>query len=178
MSTIDVSVIIVPIGKVDIRKLEYLKESLKLHFSNCTLKNEISIPKSSYVPERKQYNVSAFLSSLAQAHQSVPKNTKLLGITAEDLFTPGLNFVFGQAQMRGSYAVISISRLNPRFYRKVADQSLFQQRIVKEAVHELGHTLGLKHCPNRRCVMHFSNSLMDTDIKSERFCSRCLAKLK
>jgi len=135
-------------------------------------------PKSSYVPRRKQYDVSTVLRSLAKAYPTVPENTKVLGITATDLFTPGLNYVFGQAQINGIYAVISISRLNPRVYGMPSDQSLFRQRMVKEAVHELGHTLGLRHCLNRHCVMYFSNSLMDTDIKSDRFCSRCLAKLK
>jgi archaemetzincin len=34
-----------------------------------------------------------------------------------------------------------------------------------EAVHELGHAFGLTHCEKSRCVMHFSNSLQDTDFK-------------
>jgi archaemetzincin len=49
---------------------------------------------------------------------------------------------------------------------------------VKEAVHELGHTLGMEHCPDRSCVMYFSNSLADTDRKGEAYCSRCAARLK
>jgi len=40
-------------------------------------------------------------------------------------------------------------------------------------VHELGHTYGLGHCPDTHCVMHFSNSLRDTDIKSATFCPAC-----
>jgi archaemetzincin len=50
------------------------------------------------------------------------------------------------------------------------NKSLFYQRIIKEAVHELGHAFGLKHCNYPMCVMHFSNSLPDTDIKQNSFC--------
>lgn len=176
VSITDVLVTIVPIGEVDSNHLEYLKEALKLQFDDCILKDGISISKNAYVPGRKQYDVSVLLRSLTEAYPVVPENTKVLGITVQDIFTSGLNFVFGQAQIGGSYAVISICRLNPRYYGNSPDESLFRKRICIEAVHELGHTLGLKHCPNRRCVMHFSNSLMDTDIKSNRFCSRCLVK--
>jgi archaemetzincin len=43
-------------------------------------------------------------------------------------------------------------------------------------VHELGHVFGLEHCPDPECVMHFSNSLLDTDRKSTSFCSQCRAR--
>ena len=49
---------------------------------------------------------------------------------------------------------------------------------VKEAVHELGHTRGLGHCADPRCVMAFSNSLADTDRKGKEFCARCTYKLR
>jgi archaemetzincin len=58
------------------------------------------------------------------------------------------------------------------------DAFIFRERAVKEAVHELGHTFGLGHCPDSSCVMHFSNCLDDTDRKGKEYCPECRAKLR
>jgi archaemetzincin len=97
---------------------------------------------------------------------------RVLGVTDMDLYAGGLNFVFGMAETQGGAAVISVARL-----RLGANHARFQARTLKEAVHELGHTFGLPHCPRPQCVMHFSNSLADTDRKGADFCPECLAKL-
>jgi transposase-like protein len=68
-------------------------------------------------------------------------------------------------------------RLRQEFYGLVSDVDFFQQRIMKEAVHELGHVFRLSHCETRSCVMHFSNSLHNTDFKQHTFCKRCNASL-
>lgn len=57
------------------------------------------------------------------------------------------------------------------------DPARFRRRALTEAVHELGHTWGLTHCPNSHCVMHFSNTLADTDVKGSTFCPRCQLQL-
>jgi archaemetzincin len=98
---------------------------------------------------------------------------RLLGVTDVDLYVPSLNFVFGEAKCPGNVAVISIFRLDPRFYGE-ENESLLYRRAVKEAVHELGHTFGLTHCEDSSCVMFFSNSIYDTDRKHETFCGRCV----
>ena len=94
-----------------------------------------------------------------------------------DLYTPGLNFVFGQALTGGKAALIALPRLRPEFNGLTRNKELYRHRAVEEAVHELGHTFDLSHCPNIRCVMHFSNSLADTDGKGKDFCEGCLDKL-
>jgi len=100
---------------------------------------------------------------------------KILGIVDHDLFIPELNFVFGEASQKA--AVISLTRLRQTFYQLPEDRTLFHQRVLTEAIHELGHTYGLGHCKNSRCVMFFSNSLMDTDRKGSEFCPPCQSKL-
>jgi archaemetzincin len=102
------------------------------------------------------------------------RGNKLLAICDFDAY---LNFVFGQAQIDGRVSAIYLPRLRQEFYGLNTDKSLFYQRIIKEAVHELGHAFGLKHCNNRKYVMHFSNSLPDTDIKQNGFCDICSTQI-
>jgi archaemetzincin len=106
-----------------------------------------------------------------------PTKTIILGICNFDAYSSGLNFVFGQASLTGSVAVIYLPRLRQEFYSLGADTSIFIERVLKEATHEVGHAFGLDHCPKRSCVMHFSNSLVDTDRKAKDFCNICRNKL-
>jgi archaemetzincin len=103
--------------------------------------------------------------------------TKILAICDFDAYSDKLNFVFGEAYLDGSICAIYLPRLRQELYGLKADESLFCQRIVKEAVHELGHAFGLTHCESIKCVMHFSNSLSDTDIKRSHLCNVCRAHL-
>jgi archaemetzincin len=103
--------------------------------------------------------------------------TKILAICDFDAYSDKLNFVFGQAHLDGRICAIYLPRLRQEFYGLKPDASIFCQRVVKEAVHELGHAFGLNHCENIKCVMHFSNSLSDTDIKTNHLCNICRSHL-
>jgi len=98
-----------------------------------------------------------------------------LGVASFDLYVPGMNFVFGEARLLGRVSVISTYRLKPLLSD---DYILFQERVVKEAVHEIGHMLGMRHCTDHSCVMYFSESIIDTDRKSSEFCRNCRSELK
>jgi archaemetzincin len=105
------------------------------------------------------------------------KNTIILGICSFDAYSSDLNFVFGQASLTRGVAAIYLPRLRQEFYGLAADISIFIERVLKESTHEVGHTFGLAHCPNQLCVMHFSNSIVDTDRKAKDFCNSCSSKL-
>jgi len=129
-----------------------------------------------YNAERKQYHSSKLLTSLNESER--PKtDERVVGVTDVDLYVPRLNFVFGEADVISGTAIISLCRLREEYYGLAPDEALFIERATKEIVHELGHTFGLRHCPKNKCVMHFSNSLADTDLKEAHFCDKCRPKI-
>jgi archaemetzincin len=123
---------------------------------------------------RKQWISDSLLDWLLESNEP-DITTKVLAICDFDAYSDELNFVFGEAHLGGRVAAIYLPRLRDEFYVRKSDKNnnLFEQRVIKEAVHELGHTFGLRHCQISKCVMHFSNSLQDTDFKDDRFCERC-----
>lgn len=100
-------------------------------------------------------------------------STLLLGVATVDLYAPGLSFVFGQADTVGGVAVISLTRLYPAFYGRSHDVESFRRRSAIEAVHEVGHLLGVQHCDDRHCVMFYSSTISDSDRKGPLFCDMC-----
>lgn len=135
------------------------------------------LPEESYNSSRRQHYSTRILEKVSEKASATSKD-KVLGVTSADLYVPRLNFVFGEAYCPGNVAVISINRLRPEFYDKPQDTGLLLSRTLKEAVHELGHTFGLKHCSTSNCVMYFSNSIVDTDAKGVTLCDRCLQNLR
>lgn len=127
-------------------------------------------------PARNQYLSNRLLFSLLEHNPQF--NGKILGITPFDLFAPVLTYVFGEAQLHGKVAVVSTYRLNEKLYGLPENRALMEERLLKEAVHELGHTFGLIHCPIFECVMHSSTAVEELDLKNHDFCPVCSIKLR
>ncbi len=163
---------LVPIGDVDMEVLDFLAlvlpEALPVF---CRIRNHPVELEAAYQPLRQQYHSTALLAQLVRSHHNPA--AKVLGVTDVDLFIPIFTFVFGEAQLGGTAAVLSVHRLDQRFYGLPEDRRLFLERCEKEALHELGHTFGLVHCSEFECVMHFSNSIEHVDLKSNAFCAAC-----
>ena len=131
-------------------------------------------PEFAYDPLRRQHESTRILDALIEGWGGEGEE-KLLGVAECDLFIPILTFVFGEAQLGGRGAVLSIARLEQTFYGLPDDPALLYRRTEKEALHEIGHTFGLVHCSDYGCVMHFSNSIEEVDLKGDRFCAACAA---
>lgn len=128
-----------------------------------------------YDARREQYHSTAILQKLAER---VPDDThKILAITAVDLFIPILTYVYGEAQLGGTACVISTCRLNDEEPTGNPGKGSFEERIVKEAIHELGHTFNLRHCPEHTCIMHYCRNIDDVDRKSDQLCRHCTVLL-
>jgi archaemetzincin len=104
------------------------------------------------------------------------RDTKILVTLDADAYSDGLNFVLGEAFHKGGLGAVYLARIKEEFYGLRPNDKLFYERMVKECVHELGHLFGFVHCPNTECVMHFSNTLSDTDTKAKSFCATCRMK--
>lgn len=168
------------VGKVEVQVLKTLQEQLQRVFPNtaCQLVSQgIIIPLEAYNSTRKQYNSTYILNELLKQTRLLDVD-RAIGVTDVDIFASPLNFVFGEAQCPGRVALISIHRLRPEFYGSSSDSKLLEIRVLKEAVHEFGHTLALGHCKNPECVMFFSNSIVETDFKQASPCNNCLQKLR
>jgi archaemetzincin len=167
---------LIPCGPAPSEVLAALREDLARELgAAAVLGKELPMPDQAYSPHCRQYLAEAFLPRLREPQES---QELALAITDVDLYAPWLNFVFGLADPRSRSAIISITRLRPEFYGQPADPGLFRLRVLKEAIHELGHLLGLSHCRRPACVMFFSNSLADTDRKGPGFCEDCRGKLR
>jgi len=127
-------------------------------------------PSFAYFAETNQYHSTQILEYLDRLNG---KQNILLAVTDLDLYVPILTFVFGEAQLGGTCAVVSSHRLSQEFYGLPPDPGLLSERLVKEAVHEVGHTLGLTHCEDYECVMAASHAVEWLDLKGTALCAEC-----
>ena len=160
------------LGPVDQTILDYLADHISNRYNLiCKISARMDPPAYAFDERRRQYNSKLIIKRLT----GVPHDSlRLLAVTQIDLFVPILTHVFGLAEVGGRCAIISTYRLRPQFYGHDPNQGLLMERIEKTATHELGHSLGLTHCRNRRCVMYSSTTITDTDFKQSTFCPTCL----
>lgn len=181
---VDSSIYIVPIGDVDVNYLNALAPKLETRFTtdvHLALDKKIPVLESAYDYDRQQY-VAMYILGDMYKKLKFPPNTKVLGVTDVDIatptdtFSPGTDpaFVFGLAIDKGNMALISIRRMDPRYYvgGKPNDE-LAIQRMQKEAIHELGHLFGLDNVNAPGCVMFLPKNLRELDRKTDNFCLEC-----
>ena len=169
-------IILIPIDRVDGETLGTIKQRLaEIFVWTVDGGSQIEPPRSAYDFKRKQYQSKAILAALrAPKHK---EDERILGVTNVDLYAPKLSFVFGEADAERGVALISLWRMRQVYRSLPGEKKLFGERVIKEAMHQLGHTYGLGHCWAPRCAMFPTNSLRDTDKKQAFFCYECHRKL-
>jgi archaemetzincin len=175
-ATMEGTLYLVPVGRVEDAILNPVSCGVEEAFGTpAEVAPALPHPSYAYDLERDQYLADCILKQLTQV--DLQNAFRILGVVDLDLYVPQLNFVFGQASLGRRAALIALPRLRQEFYGQQPEEALFEERAIKEAIHELGHTLGLAHCSRSECVMCFSNSLLDVDGKSRSFCPTCLRYL-
>ena len=132
-------------------------------------------PEFAYNNNRKQYHAAMILKKLAESRRPHPR---ILALVSVDLFIPVLTHVFGEAQMGGRAAVVSLHRLRQKEEGSRVSLDTFYERAVKVAIHEVAHTFDLVHCSQAECIMRFSSGLLDLDALPLFFCEYCEAFLE
>lgn len=177
MSSKEHTLVISPIGDLDAggELLEHLGKELGKLFGYRTDIRPLIEEKDLWLdPVRKQYHSTPILETLAVI--SPPEAVKVLAITKVDLFIPILTHVYGEAQLGGKACILSTYRFNEE--PSLAGRTeAFYCRLLKEAVHELGHTFNLRHCADSACAMHYCRSVKEVDRKSNHFCRYCTVLL-
>ncbi len=174
------TLLVQPLTRLDESVVDVVYATLSRAFKNVEVyvAAEARLPPMEFFDwERLQYRSEYIVEWLAALREKLGFDI-ILGIGELDAYADGLNFVFGEAYPAGRAAAVYLRRLHPSFYGEDEDMGLFLERVSKEVLHELGHVFGLPHCSNRLCVMSFSNSIREVDIKTSKFCKRCASLLR
>jgi archaemetzincin len=168
-------ILVRPLGGVDPAALRYVEDAIAGRFGDVRLLDPEAEPAEAFDARRKQWSSVAMLKRV-MANAPVGDD-KILAVTERDLFIPMLTFVFGQAQIDGRFALVSLARLRQEFYGLPTSRDLLHRRARKECFHELGHAFGLLHCADPGCPMSLSTGISQVDAKGEDFCALCWAAL-
>jgi len=168
---------LISFGHFEREFLERIAESVKHEYGHEVVIDEKRLELSRfYDPARKQYDGNNLLKEIDSLYAS--ESFKTVGMFRVDLFIPILTYIYGQAFLNGRTAIASLFRLNNERYGMTADDKLLLDRFIKEVIHELGHTFGLKHCHVPGCVMASSTYVEDVDQKSRELCNKCRMELE
>ncbi|MBS1704890.1 MAG: matrixin family metalloprotease [Armatimonadetes bacterium] len=166
-------VIIQPLGKVKDSEVQAVTKKLQRMLAvQVIVYKAVALPKSAFYQPRSRYRAEKLLDFLAPM---APDQGSILGLTDVDISTAKGKIVdwgvFGLGRMPGQACVISSYRLG-----KNIEKVSRLERLARVAVHEVGHNLGLPHCPTKNCLMEDAKGLISTVDSETDFCKLCRKK--
>jgi archaemetzincin len=158
-----------PYAEIPDNLVNYVYKELCKIYPHVNLLKSIPLPKRAYYVPRNRYRADTLIYLLRS-------NTKdghvTIGLTSKDISSDKgsiIDFgIMGLGFQPGKSCVVSPFRLS---------KNNLKDQFFKVAIHELGHTQGLSHCPDKTCIMTDANSKNTTENETG-FCKKCNAFLK
>lgn len=153
-------------------ELSLVQQALTAFFSEPVgVLPRVELPKSAYYPPRSRYRAEKLLDFIRP--QLPDGGLRIVGVTAKDISTTKPPYtdwgILGLANIDGSACVLSTFRC----HRSAKSPEQARVRFAKTAVHELGHTFGLEHCPNSGCLMEDGGGTVLTTDRERDLCASC-----
>lgn len=157
-------------------ELEYIEAALALYFPFPVRRLAVeALPANAYYAPRQRYRAERLLDYL---EGRTPSDAQVvIGLTEADISTTKGDVydwgILGLATISGQQCVISRFRAQ----RGAKDATHVRQRLAKTVVHEVGHTIGLPHCPNYGCIMEDGKGSVLTTDHERDVCPECRARV-
>lgn len=171
------TVALAPLGPFPAVLLDEIDAALRAELGAAVVRMPpAELPRSAWYAPRRRYRAERLLDFL---RPRMPAGaTRVLGVTEVDISTTAHGVydwgLLGLGDIDGRGCVISTFRC--RMHSPSERQTRW--RMTTTSVHEVGHTLGLEHCPDTRCLMTDARGRISTvDHTTGHLCASCRRRL-
>lgn len=159
-----ITIDIIPFENIPMQDVEFVAQEIKKIVASVNIKPKENLPQQAYYAARNRYRADTLIGFLSKQTES---NHVSIGLTTHDIsHTNGKikDFgIFGLGFKPGNACVVSSYRLS---------KENKNEQFFKVCIHELGHTAGLPHCPEKTCFMRDAEGKNPTNEEIE-FCEKC-----
>lgn len=163
-SSIPMTILIQPFKDFKSENVTETAEQIRNVYPNVKVLEAIDFPENAYYRDRNRYRADSIIKFL---NSRTKEGFVTIGLTSNDISVTKGKIkdygIMGLGYRPGKACVASKYRLN----KKNVNEQFF-----KIAIHELGHTQGLKHCPEKTCFMRDAEGGNPTDEETD-FCQKC-----